>query len=124
MFGGGLVWYYRKLAGMNTDTEAPGYKHIIFKPQPAGDVTFAKYYNQTSYGEAGIFWEMKNGQFSMKVTVPVGCRATVYVPLLKGKTITENGQKVTDSINIKILNRVEGYQLFSLNSGMYFFVSK
>jgi alpha-L-rhamnosidase len=63
MFGGGLVWFYRKLAGMNTDSSQPGYKHIIFKPQPAGDLTYVKYYNQTPYGEAGIFWKKENGQW-------------------------------------------------------------
>ncbi len=32
MFGGGIVWFYRKLAGMNTDEDQPGYRHIIFRP--------------------------------------------------------------------------------------------
>jgi alpha-L-rhamnosidase len=50
MFGGGIVWFYRVLAGMNTDPSQPGYSNIIFKPQPAGDVTFASYANETPYG--------------------------------------------------------------------------
>src|SRR5690606_1345269 len=37
MFGGGLVWFYRNLAGMKADPDRPGYKHIIFKPQPVED---------------------------------------------------------------------------------------
>ncbi len=57
MFGGGLVWFYRKLAGMQTDETEPGYRHIIFKPQPVEEMEFAEYYNQTSYGEAGIKWQ-------------------------------------------------------------------
>ncbi|MBK8500957.1 MAG: hypothetical protein IPL46_01460 [Saprospiraceae bacterium] len=32
MFGGGLVWFYRNLAGMQSDPTKPGYKHIIFRP--------------------------------------------------------------------------------------------
>ncbi len=54
MFGGGLVWYYRKLAGMNTDENEPGYRHIIFKPQPVEDVSFAKYYNNN------FLWRSRN----------------------------------------------------------------
>ena len=51
MFGGGLVWFYRKLAGMSIDANKPGYKNIIFKPMPAGDIHYARYSNQTSYGD-------------------------------------------------------------------------
>src|SRR5665811_1044536 len=81
MFGGGLVWYYRKLAGMNADENEPGYRHIIFRPQPVDDISFAKYYNNTSFGEAGIYWQKSDDDFSIEVTVPIGCRATVYVPV-------------------------------------------
>jgi alpha-L-rhamnosidase len=97
MFGGGLVWYYRKLAGMNADPSQPGYKHIIFKPQPAGDLTYVKYFNETSYGKAGIHWEKKDGQFTMQVEVPVGCSATVYIPLMSEKKLMENGKPVSES---------------------------
>ncbi len=124
MFGGGLVWYYRKLAGMNADPETPGYKHIIFKPQPAGDLTYAKYYNQTSYGVAGIFWKKENGQFSMQVTVPVGCWATVYVPFQKDKTITENGKPIKSLTDIKVLEIADNYKVLSVKSGSFNFVSK
>jgi len=123
MFGGSLVWLYRKLAGMDTDTEAPGYKHIIFKPQPAGDVTFAKYYNQTSYGEAGIFWKKENEKFSMQVEVPIGCEATVYVPLMTGKKVTENGKPVSESKEIELLKDENGFRMLKVGSGTYQFLS-
>ena len=123
MFGGGLVWYYRKLAGMIADPNEPGYKHIIFKPQPAGDLTYAKYYNQTSYGEAGIFWKKENGQFSMQVTVPVSCTATVYIPLMTGKQVMENEKRISESKNIELLNDENGYRLMKVGSGTYQFSS-
>lgn len=123
MFGGGLVWYYRKLAGMNADPNEPGYKHIIFKPQPAGDLTYVKYYNQTSYGKTGIHWDKKDGQFTMQVEVPVGCSATVYVPLFQEKTVIENGNSVSESKDIEFMNDENGYRLLKVGSGTYEFVS-
>ena len=55
MFGGGLTWFYRKLAGMQIDPENPGYQHIIFRPQQLIDaMTFVKYFNETIHGTAGI----------------------------------------------------------------------
>ena len=124
MFGGGLVWYYRKLAGMNADPDQAGYRHIIFRPQPVADLSFVKYYNQTVYGEAGIYWKNENQQFSMSVAVPVSCEATVYVPVMKGKVITENGRPISDSKDVKFQKEEEGYQVFAVKSGTYEFVSK
>ena len=124
MFGGGLAWLYRKLAGMNIDLENPGYRHIIFRPQPVGDITFAKYYNQTVDGKAGIDWISENEEFSVKITVPVGCEATVYVPLKDGKRITENGNPAEKSAETTLLKDENGYRIFKIKSGEYQFVSQ
>ena len=40
MFGSVDEWFYRSLLGINA--AAPGFKKIIIKPQPAGDLTWAK----------------------------------------------------------------------------------
>lgn len=121
MFGGGLVWYYRKLAGMNTDFEEPAYRHIIFRPQPVDELSFAKYYNNTSYGEAGIFWQKENGSFSMEVTVPVGSWATVYVPASKNMKVLESGKEVLNSEFISSFGEENGYEIFAVKSGIYKF---
>ena len=57
MFGGGIVWFYRVLAGMNVDPAQPGYRHIIVKPQPAGDLSFVSYANETPLGKASVRWK-------------------------------------------------------------------
>ena len=121
MFGGGLVWYYRKLAGMNTDLNEPAYRHIIFRPQPVDDMSFAKYYNNTSYGEAGIFWEKENDKFSMEITIPVGSYATVYVPAKQNQQVFESGKTVLNSEFVKSIGDKQGYKIFSVNSGTYEF---
>ncbi|MEM1136185.1 MAG: family 78 glycoside hydrolase catalytic domain, partial [Bacteroidota bacterium] len=100
MFGGGIVWFYRKLAGMHADEYQPGYKHIIFKPQPVGTVTSATYENLTSFGKAGISWEDNSEKFTMNVSVPVGSKATVYIPSKSRETIEENSSKPENDQNI------------------------
>ncbi|MCF6331712.1 MAG: glycoside hydrolase family 78 protein [Draconibacterium sp.] len=121
MFGGGLVWYYRKLAGMDTDFEEPGYRHIIFRPQPVDDISFVKYHNNTSYGEAGIYWKNENNKFSMEVTIPVGSRATVYVPAKQNQKVFESGKPASGSGFIKDVGKADGYKIFSVGSGKYLF---
>lgn len=123
MFGGGIVWFYRVLAGMNTDPEQPGYRHIIFKPQPAGDVTYTSYANETPYGTAGIEWKKTDSDFTMDIEVPVGSTATVYVPARRADDVTETSARAGDkSVSFKTMEN--GYAVYTVGSGKYEFLSK
>jgi len=123
MFGGGISWFYRNLAGMQADPQKPGYKHIIFKPQPAGDVTFASYSNLTPYGTAAIRWSKDNGSMIMDITVPVGSTATVCVPALSENDVIENGKRIKQSETITFLDMEDGYAVYNVASGKYSFRS-
>jgi alpha-L-rhamnosidase len=118
MFGGGIVWFYRKLAGMNADPEQPGYKHIIIKPQPASMIQYASYSNLTPYGMASVRWDITSGKLVMEITIPVGSTATVYVPLIvKGQ---ERG-KVRQPKGTTYTGIEEGYAVYKTASGIYRF---
>jgi alpha-L-rhamnosidase len=107
---------------MNADPENPGYRNIIFRPQPAGDMTFASYSNLTPYGTAGIRWEKNGHEFIMEVTVPVGSSATVYVPVNTSKTIRESGKVIkSNNRNISHLKTDNNYSVFKVISGNYKF---
>ena len=56
MLGACLTWLYRRVAGMESDPERPGYRHIVFRPRPVGDLTWARYAQLTSRGEASVRW--------------------------------------------------------------------
>lgn len=123
MFGGGLVWLYRKLAGMTSDPLEPGYRHIIFRPQPVAGLEHVIYRNRTPYGEAGISWSQKD-RFTMEVTVPVGCQATVYVPAKSLKGIFENDRTVAQVKDVQFQKMLEGCAVFGIGSGTYRFQVK
>lgn len=80
MFGGGLTWLYTKVAGMQADPAEPGYKHIIVKPMPLGDLSWASYETITPQGKASVSWRIRRGRFILKVVVPGGSRASVSLP--------------------------------------------
>jgi alpha-L-rhamnosidase len=121
MFGGGLVWLYRNLAGMQADPEEPGYRHIIFRPQPVKGLEYATYFNETPYGKGGIYWSHGEGTFIMEVTVPVSCRATVHVPASDLTKIREGGLGTDQAPGVKFLEMKDGYALFEVESGKYSF---
>lgn len=121
MFGGGLVWFYRQLAGMHADPEQAGYRHIIFKPQPVNEMEYVKYSNITPYGKAGISWHNKNDKFTLDITVPVGCTATVHIPTGKPKGIKENGLQIIENKDVTLLSANDEFTLVKVGSGNYHF---
>lgn len=123
MFGGGLVWFYRVLAGMNTDEEQPGYRNIIFRPQPAGDIKYVSYSNETCNGTSSVRWEKNNDKFKMDILVPVGSTATVYVPSADNAAIRESGKTIKQNGDVKLVEMQDGYAVFSIGSGRYSFES-
>jgi len=124
MFGGGLVWFYRNLAGMQADPKEPGYRHLIFKPQPVDEMEYVKYYNLTPYGVGGIHWKNSESSFSMDITVPVGCQASIYVPTSDPSRVFEGKDKASDVPDVLFKEMVDGYALFFVNSGEYHFQAK
>jgi alpha-L-rhamnosidase len=121
MFGGGLVWLYRNLAGMQADPRDPGYRHIIFRPQPIDELEYVTYTNLSPFGEGGITWKNEEGDFLMEITVPVSCHATVHVPANDPSQITEGGVKTNQALGVTFKEMKDGYALFEVESGDYRF---
>lgn len=81
MFGGGLVWLYSRVAGVDIDPKEPAYKHIIFRPTPVGDLRWASYSVKSPQGEVSAKWTRnKSGRFTLRIKVPKGSRASVWLP--------------------------------------------
>ena len=124
MFGGGIVWLYRKLAGMNVDPENPGYRNIVFCPEPVKEISYASYSNMTQYGMASIKWEKENGKFITMINVPVGSSAIVHIPAASIKDVRESGKRIGKGSSIKEKGFRDGYAVFSVGSGRYQFESE
>ena len=87
MFGSGLSWFYRDLAGLRPTSS--GYKSFEIKPVAPEGLDWVEYTHNTTYGEIEIRWERKGDSFTLDCTVPVGTTATVYVPSKDGYEVHE-----------------------------------
>jgi alpha-L-rhamnosidase len=74
------VWMYEYLAGIRSDPDQPGFRHILIRPYPAGDLTFVKASHQTPYGTIVSSWKRDGGAFTLDVTIPPNTTATVTLP--------------------------------------------
>lgn len=121
MFGSIDEWFYRSLLGINP--AAPGFKKIIIKPQPSGDLTWAKGSYSSVSGKIVSDWKIENKKFRLNVSIPVNTRAEVWI-LNDGKSVvTENGKPVSTRDELKILKFAHGYVVVELGSGDYSFES-
>ena len=64
------IWLYENLAGIKSDPEQPGFKHIIMRPEPVGDLQFVKASHRSPYGLIVSDWQKQDGGFRWNITVP------------------------------------------------------
>jgi alpha-L-rhamnosidase len=124
MLVGDLVtWFYENLAGIRPDAAAPGFKHIIMRPTPVGDLRSVKASHMSPYGEIASEWKREGGRFIWTITVPVNTTATVSVPTSDKDSVRENGHAPDPSHGVRYLRSEEGRSVYEIGSGMYQFVA-
>lgn len=80
MYGGGLTWMYSTLAGVKVDESCPGFKHVIIKPLIVKELEKVHYSKMTPQGLLSSTIDHHDGHGTLKVTIPVGSTADVYLP--------------------------------------------
>ena len=93
------VWFYRRLAGVRIDEEAPGYKHFFVEPQPVKGLERVSYSQFTPYGKMSVDVKNKDGQLVVEVKVPVGTTATVLLPGSKPKDLAQGTYRIKGEWN-------------------------
>lgn len=117
MFGSISEWFFRSLGGINPGS--PGFKKIIIKPQPAGDLTSVKATYNSIHGKISSEWRKEGGKFSLNVTVPANTTADVWLPAKGVDQVREDGA-VLSSKKLNAITRGE-YVVVNVGSGDYRF---
>lgn len=86
------AWFWKTLAGINPNPKAPGFAHVIIRPEPVGDLTWVRAETHTVRGKIASSWQRdKHGALGLKVEIPVGSTATVLVPASDRAQVTTDG---------------------------------
>lgn len=74
-------WIYETLGGIRPDPEHPGFKRFVVRPEPAGDLRWARATHHSPYGTIQNHWRIEgDGTFALDLTVPPNSTAVVYLP--------------------------------------------
>ena len=123
MFGSVSEWFYKTLAGIQPAPDAVGFDRFLIKPQPVGDLKWVKARYHSVRGPIVSEWEKTGDQFKLRVAVPVGSTAMVFMPARDLKSVMESGRRANEAEGVKFLRNEAGTVVFALVSGSYEFTS-
>jgi alpha-L-rhamnosidase len=119
-----MEWFYADLAGIASDPAGPGFKKILLRPQPVGDVTWVKCAYDSVRGRIQSNWKRARGRFYWTVTIPANTTATVFVPAREAQSVTEGGVDTARSPNVRFLRQEDGRAVYEIGSGTYHFAAE
>jgi hypothetical protein len=121
MLGQIMEWFYGDLAGIAPDPAGPGFKKIIIRPQPVGDVTSARASYYSLRGKIVSRWTRDGGKFLLEVAIPANTQATVYLPARSADAVSEGGRPAASQPGVKFLRLAGDRVVFAVSSGNYAF---
>ncbi len=116
MFGSIDEWFYRSILGINP--ASPGFAKVIIKPQPAGDLSWARGEYQSIRGPIKIEWKAEDNKYFLKVDIPANVRAEVWIRCKTDGLLRENGKDVPG------VRFEKGFAVVETGSGEYLFESE
>jgi alpha-L-rhamnosidase len=116
-------WMYRIIAGIDTYSDSPGYKHIKIMPHIGGDLTYANADLKTYYGNVSAHWKKDRDTLQLDVEIPANTKATVFIPSVSVESIRENNIALSSVNGIKLTGKENNYVEVDVGSGKYHFKS-
>jgi alpha-L-rhamnosidase len=117
------AWMFQTLGGINYDPARPGFRHIILRPQLAGDLTWVTASHRSPYGNIRSEWRIAGNKFLWTVNIPPNTTAEVVVPAKSADSITESGEPAARAPGVRLLHVEPGAAVFSVESGSYSFAA-
>lgn len=112
MFGEIGAWFYKALGGIKPDSEQPGFRNILLKPQFVSGLKKANVSFNSPYGIINSSWERKGKSVIYWIMIPAGAETELYLP---GGYQVKDIKCISD-VKKKIEQR-QGY--YKLGSGEY-----
>jgi alpha-L-rhamnosidase len=104
-------WFNAGLAGIGQAEGSVGFDRLVIRPRIVGDLAHVAGSYETPHGTVRSEWTRDASGVRLKVTVPAGTTARVYVPAGADETFVGVGG------NADAVGREDGYQVFDVQPG-------
>lgn len=127
MLGSVDTWFYKTLAGINA--LQPGWEEIRIKPYIPLDLSYAGASIKTIKGIVSSSWVKSENSLTLIITIPVGCKAEIWLPIETKQTsikegeslIWSDGNEKNPDVNIEFKEFNEYAVVCNIGSGYYNF---
>ena len=113
-------WLYRYVAGI--DAAEPGYGHVVIRPHPGGKLRWARASYESVRGPITSAWELSDGTFRLRASIPPNTTATVHLPAAPDR-IEEGGIPLQEAEGIEVVKKGKGHTTLKVGSGEYEFTA-
>jgi alpha-L-rhamnosidase len=87
-------WMYRRMTGIDTDPQYPGYKQFVLAPVPDARIGNSQAVYESPYGKIHSGWVKKDGGYQYSFRIPANSKAKVELIHTDGKALMINGKPV------------------------------
>ena len=116
-------WLYQDVAGIDTDADQPGFKHLLLHPHPGPGLTSAHADFDSVYGKVVSNWQLTPTRFTWDITVPANTTATVWVPTQNASAVTEGSGNAGSQPGVTLMRTEPGAAVYRVVSGSYRFAA-
>ena len=117
------LWCFEYLAGIRSDSGAPGFRRTIIHPHLTPGLDHVRASHISMYGHIRSEWRRRASTVELLVTVPPNTSATVYVPARDAQSVREGGGSATQAPGVKFERFESGAAVYSIGSGSYTFTA-
>ena len=124
VFGAPASWLYTDVLGIKSDENAPGYHHILLKPETSDVLAYAKGSYESIYGEIKVEWRRTDNGYAFEIEIPANTTATMALPLPPdGRDYSESGRPIDRAEGVQYVGDSSemGKVEFEIVSGRYSF---
>ena len=115
------AWLYQELAGIQADPAAPGFQHVVMRPQPVGDLTWLEAEYRSIRGPIRSHWRREGDAFHWTIAIPANTTATLYLPTQDAQSVTEGGHPTSEVPGVHFVRQEPDRAVYRIESGPYEF---
>jgi hypothetical protein len=114
-------WFFHDLAGIQPDSQSPGFKHFNIHPDIVGDLTEVQAGYDSVRGKIVSEWRLTKNRVQLHVVIPANTTATIALPTTDPNSVTESGKRLADSSEIALVSFQNNRASYQAGSGDYTF---
>ena len=123
MFGSVSQWFFHWLGGIQPAPGAVGFDRVVIRPQIAGDLTWVNSSYDSVRGRIVSQWKRERDRVTLRIEIPPGVGATVFVPAKNAAAVTEGGKPAGQSEGVRLQREEPSRAVFEVGSGRYEFTT-